>query len=128
MGGLKAGALVFLGGGAGACARYFIGEWVAARTREGFPWGTWLVNVSGSLLIGLVIGALGKPGTSPEARLLLAAGLCGGYTTFSAFSLETVRLLQQRQMGVVAAYVGSSIAVCALACWIGLTLAKSVSG
>jgi CrcB protein len=83
----------------GSSARYLIALWLAAVAGSGFPWGTLSVNIAGSFLIGLVatiadeIGAIG-----PDTRVLLITGVLGGFTTFSAFSLETARLVEENEM------------------------------
>ena len=73
---------------------------MAARFGTGFPWGTFFVNMSGSFLIGLVLGLFENAGLSNEARLFLAVGVLGGYTTFSTFSHETLRLLENGSPGL----------------------------
>lgn len=94
--------LVFLGlsiaGGVGAAARLLVDGMVRARFGGRLPWGTLAINVSGSVLLGLLTG-LAKAGPLPEAwELVLGGGLLGGYTTFSTASFETVRLLQERRL------------------------------
>jgi CrcB protein len=119
--------LVALGGGAGANARYWLGQvvnrWQAAQLPgHEFPWATFLINVSGSVLLGIAAGLyLGHP--DPARRnwyLLLGTGFCGGYTTFSTFSLETVELLRDGKLGVALAYVGGSVAAGVLGVWLVL--------
>lgn len=86
--------LLVAGGGAlGSAARYAVGNWVQSGFGTGFPWGTLFVNVSGSFLIGAVLGLFEHSGLSNEARLFFAVGVLGGYTTFSTFSHDTLRLL-----------------------------------
>ena len=103
--------LVGLGGGLGAIARYTLGQWVqhlAPGWR--FPAATFAVNVLGCLVAGLLAGAIEKHGGwSPEARLLVFTGLIGGFTTFSAFGLETVQLLRRGETAVAAANVLLSV-------------------
>lgn len=85
--------LVAAGGAIGAAARYLAGLWIVARLGAGFPWGTFFVNITGSFLIGIIL-VLVEGGTLPAgARLFLAVGVLGGYTTFSSFSYETLQLL-----------------------------------
>jgi CrcB protein len=85
--------LVAAGGAIGAAARYLAGLWIVARLGADFPWGTFFVNVTGSFIIGIVL-VLVEGGTLPAgARLFLAVGILGGYTTFSSFSYETLQLL-----------------------------------
>jgi len=94
------------GGGVGGIARLAVGDLVARRLGTGFPWGTLAVNLSGALLMGMLVGVLGLPG--PEAGRswsLLAIGLLGGYTTVSSFSLQTLSLWQQRRTAAASGYV-----------------------
>jgi CrcB protein len=77
----------------GAPARYLLDVWVQDRTRGDFPWGTCVVNVSGSLVLGFVTGVVLYHGASSDVRLVLGTGFCGAYTTFSTFTFETLRLL-----------------------------------
>jgi CrcB protein len=85
--------LVAVGGGLGAAARYLAGLWIVARLGAGFPWGTFFVNVTGSFLIGIILVLVEGGELPPGARLFLAVGVLGGYTTFSSFSYETLQLL-----------------------------------
>jgi CrcB protein len=100
---------------AGACARYFLDGWVQAQTKSNFPWGTCVVNVSGSFVLGVIAGLALYHGLSVDTRLVLGAGLCGSYTTFSAFACETVRLGGRGAAvrNVVANTVGALIAAAA---------------
>jgi CrcB protein len=86
---------VGLGGLVGSIARYWVGGWAAERFGIGFPYGTFLINVSGSFVLGLVIAYLGLRTASPSWRLFLAVGFCGGYTTFSTYTYETLKLLEE---------------------------------
>ncbi len=86
--------LVALGGAIGSAARYLVGVFVAHRFGPDFPWGTFIVNVSGSLLIGVVLSLVGGGLLPAGARLFLAVGVMGGYTTFSTYSNETLQLIQ----------------------------------
>ena len=107
-------------GAVGSLMRFGFQGFVQARSGAGFPWGTFVVNVTGSLLVGF-IARLGTGTTimSPELRSGLLLGLCGGYTTFSTFSFETVRLLQDGSYGRAAFYVTGSVL---------LSLAATVAG
>ncbi len=111
--------LVFLGGGSGAVARFLIGRWFAAP--GGFPWSTFGINVAGSFALGLLV-VLCKD--RPGWLALLGAGFCGGFTTFSAFSVETLRLLEADAYASAAGYVFGSVAVALLGAWIGGQLGK----
>ena len=101
--------LVMLGGAIGAGLRHLVGAATLARLGPGFPWGTLIVNLSGGLLIGLLAGWFVRAGGSEQARLFLAVGVLGGFTTFSAFSLETFNMIERSQYGIAAAYVGASV-------------------
>ena len=86
-------ALIFTGGGLGATARYLVGLWFVERFGSAFPWGTLSINVAGSLLIGVVATLADEAGViGREPRFFLVAGILGGFTTFSSFALETLRL------------------------------------
>lgn len=114
-------ALYAAGGGAiGSAARFLLGARFPAIEGR-LPISTLLVNVTGSLLIGLLIPSLA---TRPEARAFLVVGICGGYTTFSAFSLETVGLLQTGRPGVAFLYMVVSLVLCLGATWLGLQLGR----
>jgi fluoride exporter len=103
--------LVGLGGFIGSVARYKLGGWVLHLTvQEKFPFSTFAVNVAGCLVAGVLAGLVEKYELfSPEARLLLFTGLLGGFTTFSAFGLETLSLLRRGEPWVAATYVGASV-------------------
>jgi CrcB protein len=105
--------LVALGGAIGSVARY--GAYVALAGASGFPWGTLAVNYIGSFVIGIIAAA--EP--TPDARLFLMTGICGGFTTFSAFSLDTVSLMREGQMSKALAYVGASLVGCLAATYLG---------
>lgn len=122
--------ILAIGSGAfiGANARYWLGGWVQDRLGATFPWGTLLVNVSGSLLIGLVMGlALGQ--TWPLGwRLFLVVGVLGGYTTFSAFAYETVQLLTKGDLASALGHMAGSLVSTVLAAWLGLVVARVLVG
>ena len=115
---------IALGGAAGSVLRYGIGTMVGTRS-TGFPFATLLVNVTGSLLLGLLVPRLDAIAASPELRAALTVGLCGGYTTFSAFSLETVGLLESGRWMLASLYVLSSVSLSLLAMLAGLMLARA---
>ncbi len=112
---------VALGGALGSVARYGVGLAAMRWFGVGFPWGTLAVNVIGGLAMGLLAARAGSEHES--VRLLLGVGLLGGFTTFSAFSLETVRLMEH-QPGLAALYVGASLVLSIGACWLGLMLGR----
>ena len=86
--------IVGLGGAAGSMLRWFISQWALKWQGAGFPWGTFIVNFMGCLLIGIVLQATDKAGVSGIWRLLLATGFCGGFTTFSAFAVENLKMIE----------------------------------
>ena len=106
---MKHALLVFVGGGFGSVARYFLGKWFN-NIENAIPYGTMLSNVLGSLLIGIVLGYLGKTGNMSQSQsLLLATGFCGGFTTFSTFGLETFNLAKEGQWLASFGNVGLSL-------------------
>ena len=119
---------IALGGAIGSVARHWLSETVSTRVDSSFPWGTFLVNVSGCVLIGF-FGSLAGPGGrsfgSTEARAFFMVGICGGYTTFSAFSLQTLNLLRIGDWPRAGAYAVSSVLVCLLGVWLGHLLAAA---
>jgi CrcB protein len=123
---LAASALVFAGGGAGALLRYQTGRamthLLGPATMTAFPWATLAVNVIGSLAMGLVAGALAKgaDGGSETLRLLVGVGLLGGFTTFSAFSLELMLLIERGAAGTAVAYAAISVLAGLTGLYIGL--------
>ena len=112
--------LVAAGGAVGSLVRYQIGAWVLARTETWqFPLGTFLVNVLGCLIAGVLIGvAEYRDFLTLELRLLIFTGFLGGFTTFSAFGVETVALIERNEFGVAAFYVLASVA-CGIAALFG---------
>ncbi|WP_120522964.1 fluoride efflux transporter CrcB [Arthrobacter celericrescens] len=92
--------LLGLAGGAGAVARFLVDGLVRARFRTALPWGTILINVSGSLLLGLLAGAVMRNHSLSSLQAVLGTGFLGGYTTFSTASVETVRLIQSGRTGL----------------------------
>jgi CrcB protein len=101
---------VSLGGVLGAWARYAVGQWAVARWGPAFPWGTLLINVAGSLLLGFYLTLVSERFTGrATTRLFVATGFCGAFTTFSTFSVETVTLLQQGALRAALGYVGASL-------------------
>src|SRR5687768_6678422 len=115
---------IALGGAVGSVLRYGIGSVLQQRVGAGFPVGTFVVNVTGSLLLGFLVRYLLATPASPELRAALTIGLCGGYTTFSTFSLETLRLLEEGNWGRAGFYVVASVALSLLATAAGLALGR----
>src|SRR5688500_13083799 len=102
--------VIFVGAGIGGLARDVGSGWVQSAA-DGFPWGTLLVNVTGSLLLTFVYGALEGTAAAPEWRAFLGIGVIGGYTTFSTFSYETVRLLEDGSWERAMLYILGSVVV-----------------
>ncbi len=128
---LAASGLVALGGGAGALLRYQSGRGLTAllgpAAVSAFPWATLLVNVFGSLAMGLLAGWLARHGSGNETwRLLIGVGLLGGFTTFSAFSLEMMVLIERGQAGTAFAYAAISVLAGVTALYIGLIVMRLV--
>ncbi len=122
--------LIAVGGALGSLARYWMSEALALALGPGFPWGTLLVNVSGSFVIGLAAGgSIGDARlvASPFVRNFVMVGLCGGYTTFSAFSLQTVTMLQAGDVGRASLNVVGSVGLCLVATAAGYALAAVLS-
>ena len=107
--------LVALGSGVGGAARLYVSTLVSRGAGTSFPWGTLAVNVAGCLLVG-ALGALFEPSNPlhvrQELRVLLIVGVLGGFTTFSAFSLETLLLVQRGAVGAAVGYVVASVVLC----------------
>lgn len=117
--------IVGLGGFAGSAARYCCHFMAGKYLPSAFPFGTFTINIAGSLLIGLIAGLAEKGGwLSPEWRFLLATGFCGGFTTFSSFSLENLELLRDGHYGTAGLYIVSSVLFGILAALAGLWIGK----
>jgi fluoride exporter len=113
---------VALGGALGSLGRFWLGNQVAALTGPAFPWGTLLINVIGSFVIayfGSLTAASGRIAVPPDIRVFVMVGICGGFTTFSSFSLQTVELLRAGAPGRAAAYVIASAVLCLVFCAAG---------
>ena len=116
--------LVGLGGGVGSMARYLCHKWLGT-SGQGFPTATLLVNISGCLLIGLLFGLTLRNGAAHEAwKLVLMTGFCGGFTTFSAFTLEGNLLLRDDKLGLFLLYIGASVIIGLVATWIGIKITR----
>lgn len=116
--------LVALGGGLGASLRYLVGQWVVANIGVGLPVGTWMVNILGGFAMGLLAGWLARTGDTEELRLLLGVGVLGGFTTFSAFSLEVFSMINRGDIGLAGAYAVSSVAGSVLALMTGVFVSR----
>jgi len=120
--------LVFLGGGLGASLRHAVNMASAKGLGTAFPYGTFIINISGSTVMGLIAGYLAsKGGASQPWRLFLMTGILGGYTTFSAFSLDAALLYERSELGLAALYVGLSVALSIGGLFAGLALVRQFS-
>jgi CrcB protein len=118
--------LVFLGGGVGAALRHGVNLASARLLGTNFPWHTFIENVTGSLVMGLLAGYFALKGDASQAwRLFLTTGVLGGYTTFSAFSLDAALLYERGAMGLAAAYVLGSVALAIVGLFAGLYVARN---
>ena len=106
----------------GANARYLLGGWVLDRMGAEFPYGTLLINVSGSFVIGLVYAVVEKHGAPDWVRPLVIVGFLGAYTTFSTFSLDTLAMAERGAWLAAGAYVLGSVAASLAAVWLGVTI------
>lgn len=119
--------LVAAGGTVGSVLRYLVGLWTLRSFGPAFPWGTLTVNITGSFLIGVLAEAIARKfGASVEMRVFLITGILGGYTTFSAFSLDAMTLLERGEPVTALIYVASSVLLSALAVFAGLALMRAM--
>ena len=119
---------MFIGAGVGGGARYVFGGLIQQVAGAAFPWATLVINATGSLVIGFLYAFMDEAGGSPQLRLLLGVGFCGGYTTFSTFSYETVRLLQDSDFGRAGAYIVMSVALSLVCTIVGFRAAAMLLG
>jgi CrcB protein len=127
---LVAYAWVAVGGALGSVARFALGNAMAVALGPQFPWGTLLINVIGSFVIsffGMLTGSAGRFGLPYEARVFVTVGICGGFTTFSSFSLQTVDLARAGQPGRAVAYVAASMILGIAACALGMAGAAALN-
>ena len=118
---------VAAGSALGGLARYWLTGALAALTGPRFPYGTLLINILGSFVIGVVAGITLTPtrmGMHPDVRIFLMVGICGGFTTFSAFSLQTLELIQTGDVIPAALYVAGAVTLCVLFVWFGWWLGR----
>jgi fluoride exporter len=121
--------LLWIGAGAflGANLRYLLQTWTASRWDPDFPYGTLIINVSGSLILGFFITfATQRVAVSPEWRLFIAVGLLGGYTTFSSFSVETLNMLQMGRLLPAMLYMTGNVALGLAAAYLGIVVARAL--
>jgi fluoride exporter len=118
---------VGLGGFLGSIARYLLSGWAAARWGVIFPWSTFIINISGSFILGFFLAfAQERPWVHPQARLLFAIGFVGAYTTFSTYTYESIRLMMNGQFALAAAYIVGSVVFGLVAVFAGVALGNSI--
>lgn len=119
--------MVGAGGCLGSILRFWLGSYIGSRIGTRFPYGTFVINVTGSFLIGLVFAVLtARTQWSPNWRYLILIGFIGGYTTFSSFEFETLRTVQDGQIGVGILYVALSVVVGFVAVWGGMMTGRAL--
>lgn len=122
--------LIGLGSAIGGMARFSVAVWVARMFGETFPWGTLLINVTGSFAIGFYSALTGNGGrltVSREWREFFTVGMCGGYTTFSSFSLQTLSLMQRGEWQLAGLNALGSVVLCLVAVWLGVVCALALN-
>jgi CrcB protein len=118
--------VIALGSAIGGVGRHWLGMLVAQRVGTSFPWGTLFVNVTGSFLIGLAAAMTDTRPDSQTAREFLMVGILGGYTTFSAFSLQTFALMRDGKILFAGANIALSVVLCLLAVWVGYVIGAAI--
>lgn len=120
---------VALGGALGSVGRFLLAGWIGRQVGTGFPWGTLAVNIVGGLIMGVLVELMALSwDVSASTRAFLTVGVLGGFTTFSAFSLETVLLFQRGEMAAAFSYIASSVVLSVGAVWCGLRLVRLLLG
>ena len=124
---MQAFLLVGAGGALGAMGRYGVGVLVGRMGFTGFPYATMIVNILGSLLMGLLVGILARttPEHQAELRLFIAVGALGGFTTFSSFSLDAITLMERGQLGAALFYIVTSVIFGVIALYLGLVVMRA---
>lgn len=122
--------LIAIGGALGSVARFWFSGAIARQFGETFPWGTMLVNISGSFAIGFFATLTGPEGrwlVNPNGRQFFMIGVCGGYTTFSSFSLQTLNLMEEGEWWYAGANAVLSVLLCVAGVWLGHLLATGIN-
>jgi CrcB protein len=114
--------LVGLGGAAGTLSRYYVGKWLNSKSASGFPWGTWAINLTGSLILGILFSLHLQGKASDTVWLMVGTGFCGGYTTFSTFGYETSQLIRNGQALKAGIYVMTTVVLGLLSAYAGMSL------
>ncbi|MGW8189669.1 fluoride efflux transporter FluC [Sphingomonas hankookensis] len=119
--------IVMAGGAIGAGLRHLFGRWTLTTFGSGYPWGTLGVNLIGGLAMGLLVGVLARSGGNEQLRLALGVGVLGGFTTFSAFSLDMVTMIERGEAAGAIGYALLSVVGAALALFAGLQLTRGAA-
>jgi fluoride exporter len=123
---LKTVTLVGIGGAIGSILRYLASTGIQNKFLSSFPYGTMCVNISGCFLIGIIYALATRGNVSPEWRFFLATGICGGYTTFSTFSIESIELLRDGEIFYATTYIASSLVLGLLATFIPILIIEKI--
>jgi CrcB protein len=119
--------MIGMGGCLGSILRYWLGNYIGSKMGTRFPYGTFVINITGSFLIGLVLALLTvRTQLGATWRYLIPIGFIGGYTTFSSFEYETLRTIQDGQVGVAFLYVALSVVVGFVAVWAGMIAGRAI--
>jgi fluoride exporter len=120
--------MVGIGGCLGSILRFWLGSYIVSKMGTRFPYGTFVVNITGSFLVGLIFAWLTvRTSWSPNWRYLIPIGFIGGYTTFSSFEYETLRTIQDGQIGLGLLYVAASVVVGFVAVWGGMIAGRAIA-
>ncbi|PZE20891.1 fluoride efflux transporter CrcB [Paenibacillus xerothermodurans] len=114
--------LIGFGGAVGTLCRFYLGRWVNSKMKSQFPWGTWVINATGSFALGLLLSMHANEQISDLVWMVMGTGFCGAYTTFSTFGYETIQLVQQGEMAKAALYVVSSVLLGLWSAFVGMTV------
>jgi fluoride exporter len=119
--------MVGVGGALGSILRFWLGSYIGSRMGARFPYGTMIINITGSFLVGFVLAVMtAKTQLSPNWRYLIPIGFIGGYTTFSSFEYEALRTIQDGQVGLGLLYVGASVCLGFAAVWVGVMTGRAI--
>ncbi|MCY9694183.1 fluoride efflux transporter CrcB [Paenibacillus alginolyticus] len=114
--------LIGLGGVLGTLSRFYLGKWISAKGTSTFPWGTWVINLTGSFTLGILFSLHVNHAISDLVWLIFGTGFCGAYTTFSTFGYETSQLVQKGEVVKAGVYVVTSVLLGLLSAFLGITL------
>lgn len=116
---------VFIGGGIGSLCRFLIAQWMPIQAGH-IPWATFLANLLSCIVIGALVGMIEIRSISDQAKWFLMVGFCGGFSTFSTFSIEIYQLVQHGHFWTAAVYIAASIILCLLGIWIGIKVVNFI--